>query len=64
MSEDDLQKRVRELETEQALLLQRQDQLESDQDDIKGVLSKIGWIVGGGFIASIVAWIVGGGLAK
>ena len=45
-----------------ALLEQKVDQIDRNVCNINNSLSKILWIVGGGFIASIVAWVVRGGL--
>lgn len=45
-----------------ALLEQKVDQIDENVKSINNNLSKILWIIGGGFIASIVTWIVKGGL--
>lgn len=45
-----------------ALLEQKVDQIDKNVSSINDNLSRILWIVGGGFIASAVAWIVKGGL--
>jgi len=45
-----------------ALLEQKVDQIDRNVSNINSSLSKILWIVGGSFIASIVAWVVRGGL--
>jgi hypothetical protein len=47
-----------------ALLEQKVDQIDRNVSNINSSLSKILWIVGGGFIASIVAWVVRGGLGS
>jgi hypothetical protein len=64
MDVEAIQKEISEMDKRLALLEQKVDQIDSNVCNINTSLSKILWIVGGGFIASIVAWIVGGGLGQ
>lgn len=46
-----------------ALLEQKVDQIDKNVSSINDNLSRILWIIGGGFIASAVAWVIKGGLS-
>jgi len=46
-----------------ALLEQKVDQIDKNARKINDSLSKILWIIGGGFIAAAVAWVVRGGFS-
>ncbi len=45
-----------------ALLEQKVDQIDKNVTNINDNLSKILWIIGGGFIMAFVGWILKGGL--
>jgi hypothetical protein len=67
----DMESRVRRLEIanenlggEIRLLRQELQHLGDGVDKLNATFSRIGWIIGGGFISAIVAWVLGGGLAK
>lgn len=45
-----------------ALLEQKVDQIDENVKNINDNLSKILWIVGGGFIAAFIGWVIRGGL--
>jgi hypothetical protein len=47
-----------------ALLEQKVDQIDENVRNINSSLSKILWIVGGGFIMAIVGWVLRGGLGQ
>jgi wobble nucleotide-excising tRNase len=64
MDVEAIQREISEMDKRLALLEQKVDQIDRNVCNINTSLSKILWIVGGGFIASIVAWIVGGGLGQ
>jgi L-arabinose isomerase len=64
MDGEAIQREIAEMDKRLALLEQKVDQIDRNVCNINNSLSKILWIVGGGFIASIVAWIVGGGLGQ
>lgn len=62
-SQEDIWNKVNGMDKRLALLEQKVDQIDKNVCKINDALSKILWIIGGGFIASLVAWIVGGGLS-
>ena len=64
MSEDQVAERLRLIELQNALLTQEVAQLHQDIDKLNSGIGRGLWLIGGGFIASIVAWIVNGGLIK
>ncbi len=45
-----------------ALLEQKVDQIDKNVTNINDNLSKILWIIGGGFIMAFVGWVLKGGL--
>jgi len=57
-------KRLRELETEYAVLETKVQALEKKLDTISGHLSKVLWFFGGGLISAFVGWVATGGLMK
>jgi hypothetical protein len=59
MDGEAIQKEIAEMDKRLALLEQKVDQIDRNVSNINSSLSKILWIVGGGFIASIVAWVLG-----
>ena len=70
MTQDDLEKKVKELEgfyrdldRSYALLQQRNDTLEKEVANLRGGISRGLWILGGGFIAGFASWIMSGGLS-
>ena len=64
MANEQINERLRALELENALLAQEVKQLHSEVDNLKGGIGRGLWILGGGFLASIVGWITTGGLVK
>jgi wobble nucleotide-excising tRNase len=64
MDVEAIQREISEMDKRLALLEQKVDQIDRNVCNINTSLSKILWIIGGGFIASIVAWVVGGGLGQ
>jgi len=64
MSEEDIQKRLRELETKVALLERHDEERDKDLDKIQTGISRALWVIGGGLLAAVTSWIAGGGLAK
>jgi hypothetical protein len=62
MDAEAIQKEIADMDKRLALLEQKVDQIDRNVTNINTSLSKILWIVGGGFIASMVAWVVRGGL--
>ena len=64
MASEQINDRLRALELENALLAQEVKQLHSEVDNLKGGIGRGLWILGGGFLASIVGWITTGGLIK
>lgn len=47
-----------------ALLEQKVDQIDKNVTSINNSLSKILWIVGGGFLMAFVGWVIKGGLGQ
>jgi L-arabinose isomerase len=45
-----------------ALLEQKVDQIDKNVNSINSNLSKILWIIGGGFLVAAVGWVLKGGL--
>lgn len=64
MSEDQIADRLRIIERENALLAQEVRQLHEKVDSLTGGIGRGLWILGGGFMASLVAWVVSGGMTK
>lgn len=64
MDGEAIQREIADMDKRLALLEQKVDQIDRNVSNINNSLSKILWIVGGGFIASIVAWVVRGGLGQ
>ena len=64
MSDDDVLKRLRDVEKELAVEKQRVSTLETKVDSMNSGINRGLWLLGGGFISSVVAWIIGGGLVK
>ncbi len=64
MSDEQINERLRVLELENALLTQEVKQIHSELDSVKSGIGRGLWILGGGFLASIVGWITTGGLGK
>ena len=63
MSDEQINERLRILELENALLAQEVKQLHSELNNLKGGIGRGLWILGGGFLASVVSWISRGGLS-
>jgi len=64
VSDEQVNDRLRALELENALLAQEVKQIHSELDSVKGGIGRGLWILGGGFLASLVGWITTGGLGK
>jgi hypothetical protein len=64
VSDEQVNERLRALELENALLAQEVKQIHSELDSVKGGIGRGLWILGGGFLASIVGWITAGGIVK
>jgi hypothetical protein len=64
VSDEQVNERLRALELENALLAQEVKQIHSELDNVKGGIGRGLWILGGGFLTSIVVWITTGGLVK
>ena len=47
-----------------ALLEQKVDQVDKNVTKINDSLSRILWIIGGGFIAAAVGWVIRGGVTS
>jgi hypothetical protein len=63
VSDEQVNDRLRALELENALLAQEVKQLHSELNNLKGGIGRGLWILGGGFIASVVSWVSRGGLS-
>lgn len=64
MSDEDLQKRLRELEMKVALMEQKNQERDRKIDTWYNALGKILWGIFGAVGAYIFSWVIGGGLAK
>lgn len=64
MDGEAIQKEIAEMDKRLALLEQKVDQIDKNVTNINANLSKILWIVGGGFIMAIVGWVLRGGLGQ
>lgn len=64
MDAEAIQKEIAEMDKRLALLEQKVDQIDRNVSSINTSLSKILWIVGGGFIAAAVGWVIRGGLGQ
>lgn len=64
MDAEAIQKEIAEMDKRLALLEQKVDQIDRNVSSINSSLSKILWIVGGGFIAAAVGWVIRGGLGQ
>lgn len=64
MDGEAIQKEIAEMDKRLALLEQKVDQIDKNVTSINANLSKILWIVGGGFIMAIVGWVLRGGLGQ
>lgn len=64
MDGEAIQKEIAEMDKRLALLEQKVDQIDENVKNISASLSKILWIVGGGFIMAIVGWVLRGGLGQ
>lgn len=64
MDGEAIQKEIAEMDKRLALLEQKVDQIDENVRNINSSLSKILWIVGGGFIMAIVGWVLRGGLGQ
>jgi len=64
LTEEDILERLRSAETKLAVLEQSQKVNRRDIDAMKSGIGRGLWIIGGGFISSVVAWIAGGGLGR
>ena len=64
MDGEAIQKEIEEMDKRLALLEQKVDQIDKNVTNINANLSKILWIVGGGFIMAIVGWVLRGGLGQ
>lgn len=62
MSSEDV--RLRELEQKVALIEAENRNLKEKLDNLSGGINRGLWIIGGGFVMSMVSWIVGGGFVK
>lgn len=63
MDAEAIRDEVIKLDKRLSLLEQKVDQIDKNVTQINDSLSKILWIIGGGFIASAVAWVVRGGFS-
>ena len=61
---DDTQERLRELEKQLAVLTALVENQNKEITSLKGGISRGLWIIGGGFLTSLITWIATGGLAK
>lgn len=50
-------------EGEIRVLAQKLEHFSNVVAELRAVIARIGWIIGGGFTTSIVVWIIGGGLS-
>lgn len=57
-----LRKEMSDLRLEVALLKQEQVRLKEDQKYLTSGINRALWLIGGGFISSVVLWITKGGL--
>jgi L-arabinose isomerase len=64
MDGEAIQKEIAEMDKRLALLEQKMDQIDKNVTNINDNLSKILWIVGGGFVMAAVGWIIRGGLGQ
>ncbi len=63
MSNEDIEARLRQLEQKVGIIQNDLTYLKEGQDRWNNAVSRLLWLIGGGFIAAIVTWIVGGGVA-
>lgn len=54
--------RLRKLETENAVLEQRVQELDKKIDSVFTGIARALWVVAGTAIASFISWIIGGGM--
>lgn len=59
-----IQEEIRDMDKRLALLEQKVDQIDKNVTKINDSLSKILWIIGGGFLAAFVGWVLKGGLGQ
>jgi len=64
MDAEAIQKEIADMDKRLALLEQKVDQIDKNVSNINDSLSKILWIVGGGFLVAFVTWIIKGGLGQ
>lgn len=64
MSDQDIEKRLRDVESLLAVEMQKVKTLEGKVNNMSSGIGRALWIIGGGFISAMVAWVVGGGLDK
>ena len=64
MDGEAIQKEIAEMDKRLALLEQKMDQIDKNVTNINANLSKILWIVGGGFIMAAIGWVIRGGLGN
>ena len=64
MSEDQVTERLRLIELQNALLAQEVARLNKEITNLSSGIGRGLWLIGGGFLASLVAWVVNGGLVK
>jgi len=64
MSEEQVAERLRNLELDNAVLHEQVKNMETKINSLSSGVSRVLWVLGGGFIASFVAWVVNGGLVR
>jgi hypothetical protein len=64
MDTEAIQKEIADMDKRLALLEQKVDQIDKNVSNINDSLSKILWIVGGGFLVAFVTWVIKGGLGQ
>jgi hypothetical protein len=64
MDTEAIQKEIADMDKRLTLLEQKVDQIDKNVSNINDSLSKILWIVGGGFLVAFVTWVIKGGLGQ
>lgn len=64
MTDKALEEKLAQLETKVAVMEAENAALKAQVDNLSTGIGRGLWILGGGFMTSVVAWIAGGGLVR
>lgn len=64
MTDKALEEKIAQLETKVAVMEAENAALKAQVDNLSTGIGRGLWILGGGFMTSVVAWIAGGGLVR